>query len=216
MVEVTLQHTSRFLIEVAKQASMTVEITGWQLNDNLLHMNAIVYGGDFEVFEAGLDVHDLAQFWETLSDFGNKRQYWIAAHPSIKDREGVGVAESHDVFLKKSIFEPSWENWKTVIHGSDKNSRRVIDELDDIGLSPKIEAANQNPKITAGPLTFPDDILSDKQREIITIALELGYFDVPRETTLDEIANEVGISASAASKRLVRAQQKLFSLLSEG
>ena len=40
--------------------------------------------------------------------------------------------------------------------------------------------------------------------EIVTRALELGYFEVPRRATLTEIADELGISDVEASERLRR------------
>lgn len=46
--------------------------------------------------------------------------------------------------------------------------------------------------------------LTDSQREALSLAIERGYFDVPRETTLSELAAELGISTQAASERLRR------------
>ena len=50
-----------------------------------------------------------------------------------------------------------------------------------------------------GPLS-----LTDVQRETLRAALELGYFEVPRRVTLVELAEELGISDTAASQRLRR------------
>jgi predicted DNA binding protein len=48
------------------------------------------------------------------------------------------------------------------------------------------------------------DGLTEKQREIVRLAHERGYFEVPRETTVSDIAAELDISPQAASKRLRR------------
>lgn len=48
------------------------------------------------------------------------------------------------------------------------------------------------------------DALSPAQREAIEQALEAGYFEVPRQTTLGDLATELGISDSAVSQRLRR------------
>lgn len=42
------------------------------------------------------------------------------------------------------------------------------------------------------------------QRETLLAALELGYFAVPREVTLQELAEQLGISDTATSQRLRR------------
>ncbi|WP_224333605.1 helix-turn-helix domain-containing protein [Haloprofundus halobius] len=49
--------------------------------------------------------------------------------------------------------------------------------------------------------------LTGPQHEILTRALEEGYFEVPRRTTLSELAERMGISAQAASVRLRRAHR---------
>lgn len=48
--------------------------------------------------------------------------------------------------------------------------------------------------------------LTPRQREAVRIAHEKGYFDIPRKTSLDAVADELGISASSCSERLRRAQ----------
>ena len=52
--------------------------------------------------------------------------------------------------------------------------------------------------------------LSDKQREAILTAYDAGYFAVPQETTLDEVAETLEISRSALAERLHRAQSHLI------
>ena len=46
--------------------------------------------------------------------------------------------------------------------------------------------------------------LTEAQRETLALALQRGYFAVPRETTVVELAEELGISDSAVSQRLRR------------
>lgn len=53
--------------------------------------------------------------------------------------------------------------------------------------------------------------LTDQQREALLTALEKGYFEVPREITLVEIAEELGISDSAVSQRLRRGLTNVLS-----
>jgi predicted DNA binding protein len=53
--------------------------------------------------------------------------------------------------------------------------------------------------------------LTNEQREVIQLALEQGYFEVPRHCTLKTIADELDISDQAASARLRRGMKKLLS-----
>ncbi|PGF17959.1 bacterio-opsin activator [Natrinema sp. CBA1119] len=52
--------------------------------------------------------------------------------------------------------------------------------------------------------------ITDRQREALLIALEEGYFDVPRETTLSAVAAKLDISDQALSARLRRGQANLL------
>lgn len=52
--------------------------------------------------------------------------------------------------------------------------------------------------------------LTRKQRDALLRALELGYFEVPRTATLDDVAEALGISPKSATERLRRGQTNLL------
>lgn len=52
--------------------------------------------------------------------------------------------------------------------------------------------------------------LTDAQREALALAYEYGFFEVPRETGLSEIAAQLEISNQAVSERLRRGQAQLI------
>lgn len=56
----------------------------------------------------------------------------------------------------------------------------------------------------------PGDGLTDRQREALRTAHGMGYFEVPRGASLDDVAAELDISASSLSERLRRAQTHLI------
>lgn len=53
--------------------------------------------------------------------------------------------------------------------------------------------------------------LTPEQEEALVVALESGYFSEPREKTLSETAEEVGLSSTAMSGRLRRGMRNLVS-----
>lgn len=63
---------------------------------------------------------------------------------------------------------------------------------------------------TNSGIDYPEQRLTQPQREVMTLALEKGYFDVPRRTTLVELADELGVSDQAISARIRRASKKLW------
>jgi predicted DNA binding protein len=53
-------------------------------------------------------------------------------------------------------------------------------------------------------------LLTDRQIEILTRAVELGYYDTPRKSTLTELAEDLGLAKSTCSETLHRAEEKVI------
>ena len=53
--------------------------------------------------------------------------------------------------------------------------------------------------------------LTDAQREAMTVAHTLGFYESPREATREDVANELGISPQAVGSRLQRGTRRLIS-----
>ena len=51
-----------------------------------------------------------------------------------------------------------------------------------------------------------ESTLTPRQRELILIAVEKGYYDTPRDCTLTELADAAGVAKSTASETLHRAE----------
>jgi len=49
-------------------------------------------------------------------------------------------------------------------------------------------------------------VLTERQRQVVLRAIELGYYDVPRQCTLSELAVDIGVATSTASQLLHRAE----------
>ena len=52
--------------------------------------------------------------------------------------------------------------------------------------------------------------LTDRQRELIDTAIDLGYYDTPRRCSLPELAEHVGIAKSTCCETLQRAESRLI------
>jgi len=55
------------------------------------------------------------------------------------------------------------------------------------------------------------DSLTDRQRDVLLYAYEEGYYDVPRRTTLSDLAGELDIDESTIAEHLRRAENNVFS-----
>ena len=58
--------------------------------------------------------------------------------------------------------------------------------------------------------------LSNEQRETLLLAIERGYFDVPRGVTLDELATELDVSQQSVSERIRRGMGNVLDAVMNG
>lgn len=78
------------------------------------------------------------------------------------------------------------------------------DRLEDAGLRYAVEYVRRNDTAPGVP-----DLLTDRQFEVLERARDLGFLAIPREATLDDVADAVGVSTSTASDLLRRGQRNL-------
>lgn len=72
-----------------------------------------------------------------------------------------------------------------------------------------LSVARNNPSDGDRTETVRLDVLTEKQRETVLLALKMGYYSTPREATIGDIADRIGVSESAISQRLRRAECRL-------
>lgn len=74
------------------------------------------------------------------------------------------------------------------------------------GMRPRVRAVQATDSSHVGPAYE----LTSAQAETLRVAVERGYFDVPRRVTLETIATELDVSKQAVSERLRRGLQSLL------
>lgn len=77
-------------------------------------------------------------------------------------------------------------------------------EGDDIDFT--VHSVNEE---TGSPSTVPVGDITTKQWEAAKLAVETGYYDDPRQATLEDLAAELDISKSAVSQRLANLERML-------
>lgn len=55
--------------------------------------------------------------------------------------------------------------------------------------------------------------IPNRQRQLLNLALEEGYFDIPRRVTLEELAGEMDITKTTASNHLRKAEKRVMEFL---
>jgi predicted DNA binding protein len=159
-------------------------------------------GANFEAFEAALDedptVGEVLQF----SEHENQVLYRIQA----TDRAEVVIYPIW-VDLGADLLESRWRNgwWHDRMRFPDRETfKELRDWFGELGIKFELRGVYTDTEYrqnTAG--------LTPEQREALVVAYDNGFFDVPRESTMHDIAESIGISDQAVSERLRRAHARL-------
>jgi predicted DNA binding protein len=88
-----------------------------------------------------------------------------------------------------------------LITGDEGSLKELVDRLVARGCDVEIKKARR-PELTK-PLT-------DRQEEVIRLALEAGYYDQPKRVTIKDLAKRVGIAPSTYQEILQRAERKVM------
>lgn len=85
-----------------------------------------------------------------------------------------------------------------------------INKSHDVTIKAKREIKAVAPDV---PLLMLDSMipdLTDKQQEALEIALEQGYYEIPRETSTEAVSEQVGVSRRTVEEHLRRAENKVI------
>ena len=95
--------------------------------------------------------------------------------------------------------------------GSEKQVKNFMEKIDELGIRYRVVLladANFSP-------ISPLNRLTEKQREVLMAAYKLGYYEIPRKITSEELAKELGIVDSTLVEHLRKAEQRLMTQLFE-
>lgn len=101
----------------------------------------------------------------------------------------------------------SGEEWRfRLVFPDHQCIRSVCDECDELDLNLDVERVVP----LSGSFTHDQFQLTEKQYEAVMVAYEEGYYDVPREINLKELARRLDLSHQALSERLRRGHEALI------
>ena len=154
--------------------------------------------------EADLDSFDSVVWWERLASSTTAVTYLckISAPDLAEDFPLHEHGVAHDV---SDVCEGGLE---FSIIGSQNEIGQTVATAGEAGLNVLLE------RLTTyqGPTSHLDS-LTDRQREIVRTAYSMGYYEVPREASTEDIASEVELDSSTVAEHLQRAEHNLLSQL---
>lgn len=166
------------------------------------------WGDDFQVFEEVLDQNEFVKDYSILSQVGERRLYFVSHADGAENHLAYQIAWENDVLVFDVAGTKEGFHIRALFSGKDSLSNyRESCHARDIQF--RLRALYREEEFSDGNKEH-SQALTETQRETLLTALELGYFDVPREATLDDIADRLGVSTQAVSTRLRRAQRRLI------
>lgn len=146
---------------------------------------------------------------------------------AVRDHPTVNSASAVDVFDDRTLFTLDWDaNNDHVFRGIREYEGQLLSAIGTAdgwdlelrfpdhdalgGFTAHCEDAQVSLEATriyhpTEPDAGPWYGLTDPQREALTLAVQMGYYDIPRGCTTVELAEELGISDQAVTERLRRA-----------
>ncbi|WP_254761589.1 helix-turn-helix domain-containing protein [Natrinema marinum] len=143
---------------------------------------------DFERI-GGVEGRDLYRLQGSPTDVVSAYRQWVTAGGELLECRGAD------------------DRWEVEMRFPDRTSfGEYYDFLADEGVALELHRLSDGDERRRGH----ESALTDPQREALVLAHERGFFEVPRETGLSEIADQLGISTQAVSERLRRGQAQLI------
>jgi predicted DNA binding protein len=158
---------------------------------------------DFTSFEAGLDADRTVRNVAKLAETEGRRLYRVTFTDYGEQFATFPAWGELDISILDSTG--THEGWEVRMRMPDRGALREFRSVcadRDIPLQLVSIYEDRDPEETHPGLT-------DEQREALRVACELGYFEVPRRTSMTEISNRLGISSQAVSERIRRGTDRL-------
>lgn len=159
-------------------------------------------GCDLGAFESAMSADSTVESWELYNDLEAERLYRL----QVSQQTGV-VTYPAWVEIGVNLLEATWcEGWWHIrLRLPDRESIGDVREwCSDAGVDFELDGLFTDD----GP-SGRDSVLTPEQREVLATAHELGYFEIPRQHTLAEVAEELDLSSQAVSERLRRGYKQL-------
>ncbi|MDS0476295.1 helix-turn-helix domain-containing protein [Natrinema sp. 1APR25-10V2] len=145
---------------------------------------------------------EYVDWWERIGDSAAEYRYVVAfTAPGLP----AGLAERSDDLIGTCEPDVTDRGATLSLVGSQETIAEAIDGYETAGVSLDLR------KLGAyDGRDDPLDELTDRQREAVRTAYELGYYDVPRSATTDDIAAELDVDPSTVAEHLQRAERNLL------
>ncbi|WP_435363112.1 helix-turn-helix domain-containing protein [Haloarchaeobius sp. DYHT-AS-18] len=160
--------------------------------------------GNPDEFERGLEACEYAKTYDFVERIGERRLYRITWNEGIHDLLACFVETDGTILRARG-----GNGWRFTVRFPDDASVSKFHSMcqeRDVHLD-----LHRLTHVEEGTDSAADEYgLTPEQREALMHAVKTGYFSIPRQSTLDDIAEQFDISNQAASERIRRATEKVL------
>ncbi|MFC4359375.1 helix-turn-helix domain-containing protein [Halobium salinum] len=199
--------------------SFLVEHDGMEREDLLIwnfgadedHEDALFYVvGDIDAYEAAIDdVESVADYDLTPVD---DRSFYSYVHQRTRESDLAfreAFARRNLVVVPPVVYAKDGATKFTVV-GEGEDLSAVVDAIPD-SMAVEVDRVGEYDRRHARV----GAALTDHQREVVAAAVDLGYYAVPREATLEELGAALSLSPSTVSDHLRKAEAAVMERLVE-
>lgn len=149
-----------------------------------------------------LDSLDCVESWELVGEAGGTSTYIIEVR-AIEMPDSI-EADHEDLV---GMCDPTVSDQGVLLSlvGSQETIRSVLRNFEEAGVVPDLHRLGE---YEGGERTL--DALTDRQLEVLRTAYDMGFYEVPREASVDDVAEEVGIDGGTVSEHLQRAERNIL------
>lgn len=136
---------------------------------------------------------------------------FVHVRPPPAIRRFLELPREHEVFFQFPIEGTRDGRFRVVMVGETNAALRAA--LDDVPPEVSVDVERIGPYAE-----HPDDpvsVLTDRQREVLAVANELGYYEVPRRATHQEIADRLGLSVGTVGEHLQKIEARVLGGLAD-
>lgn len=189
--------------EVLAHPSARIELTQFvPIGEQFVPYFWVGEGYDREAFEQQVRADPRVAVLTDLNGSVTKTLYHIRWAEDTALDDFLGVLKDSNVLVEEA--EGTAEEWTFRIRAHDSETLEAFRRAClDRRIPVEVTYVYQNPTGT----DLGSYELTPKQHEALALAFDRGHFAVPRESSLTELAEEIGISRQAYSRRLQRGLQ---------
>jgi len=160
--------------------------------------------GDLEAYRERIATVDAIREFDLTPVTESSFYAFVRAQPSEDEQEWMAAFYRSSIVVMPPIVYTADGDAIFEVLGDPGDLRGLLAELPD-RIDATVDRVGEFDRYRS-----PDASLTERQREVVRAAVELGYYEVPREATLDDLAAALEVAPSTVSDHLRKAEAELM------